>query len=137
MKSGQLQWAPRCVVSLQTSVEITTRVLILRKESPTNLKKAEPKIIVIFMLANVLGFLIHATVLKADYMPLAGYYRPVDQEKILFISLSYLSFAIGSVWVYAKGVENKTGWGREFGDGISISHSLAGSHDVNGEVGFA
>jgi hypothetical protein len=36
---------------------------------------------------------------------------------MLFVSLAYLSFAIGSVWVYAKGVENKNwlGQGIQFG----------------------
>ena len=70
-----------------------------------NLKKGLPTIIVVFIVANIFGFLIHAILLKPDYMPIAGYYRPVGQEKMLFISLAYLSFAIGSVWVYAKGVE--------------------------------
>jgi hypothetical protein len=74
-----------------------------------NVKKLVPTIIVVFIVANLFGFLIHAILLKPDYLPIAGYYRPMGQEKMLFISLAYLSFAIGSVWVYAKGVEDK-GW---------------------------
>jgi hypothetical protein len=73
-----------------------------------NIKKLVPTIIVVFIVANVFGFLIHAILLKPDYLPIAGYYRPMGQEKMLFISLAYLSFAIGSVWVYAKGVEDKS-----------------------------
>lgn len=82
-----------------------------------NLKKLIPTIVVIFIVANLFGFLIHAVLLKPDYMPIAGYYRPHGEEKMLFISLAYLSFAIGSVWVYAKGVENKSwlGQGIRFG----------------------
>jgi hypothetical protein len=46
-------------------------------------------------------------------MPIAEHYRPMGQEKMLFIILAYLSFAIGSVWVYAK-LKTSPGWGREF-----------------------
>ena len=68
-----------------------------------NLKKGIPTIIVVFIVANVFGFLIHAILLKPDYMPLAAHYRAMGEEKMLFISLAYLSFAIGSVWVYGRG----------------------------------
>ncbi len=64
-------------------------------------------IIVIFVLANFTGFFIHAIWLRQDYMPIAQHYRPEGQEKMLFIVLAYLSFAIGSVLVYARGVEDK------------------------------
>lgn len=90
-----------------------------------SLKKAIPTIIVVFILANIFGFLIHAILLKADYMPIAGYYRPMDEQKMLFISLAYLSFAIGSVWVYAKGVENKSWLGQGIRFGIAMWLVLA------------
>lgn len=79
-----------------------------------NLKKAIPTMVVVFIVANVFVFLIHGVLLKPDYMPIAGYYRAAGQEKMLFISLAYLSFAIGSVWVYSNGVEDKNWLGREF-----------------------
>ena len=85
-----------------------------------NLKKAIPTIVVVFIAANVLGFVIHALLLKPDYLPIAGYYRPMGQEKMPFISLAYLSFAIGSVWVYAKGVEAR-GW---LGQGIRFGIAM-------------
>lgn len=64
-------------------------------------------IVVVFLVANFSGFFIHAIWLKQDYMPIAQHYRPEGQEKMLFIVLAYLSFAIGSVLVYARGVEDK------------------------------
>ena len=85
-----------------------------------NLKKAIPTIIVIFIVANIFGFLIHAILLKPDYMPLAQHYRAMGEEKMLFISLAYLSFAIGSVWVYAKGVEAKRWIGQGIRFGIAM-----------------
>ena len=90
-----------------------------------NLKKLVPTIIVVFIVANFFGFLIHAVLLKADYMPIAGYYRPRGEEKMLFISLAYLAFAIGSVWVYAKGVENKSWLGQGIRFGIAMWLILA------------
>jgi hypothetical protein len=69
-------------------------------------------IVVIFVLANFSGFFIHAIWLKQDYMPIAQHYRPEGQEKMLFIVLAYLSFAIGSVLVYGRGVEDKAALGQ-------------------------
>ena len=64
-------------------------------------------IVVIFILANFTGYFIHAIWLRQDYMPIANLYRPEGQEKMVWIFLAYLGFAIGSVWVYAMGVEDR------------------------------
>jgi len=76
-------------------------------------------IVVVFLVANFGGFLIHAIWLAQDYKPMveAGHYRAPGQEKMLFIVLGYLSFAIGSVLIYARGLENKPllGQGVRFG----------------------
>jgi hypothetical protein len=90
-----------------------------------NIKKLIPTIIVVFIAANVFGFVIHAILLKPDYLPLASHYRAMGEEKMLFISLAYLSFAIGSVWVYAKGVENKSWLGQGIRFGIAMWLILA------------
>lgn len=67
--------------------------------------------VVIFVLANLLGFFIHAIWLKADYMLVMSQYpnlfRPEGQEKLAPIVLAYIAFAIGSVWIYAHGVQDK------------------------------
>lgn len=90
-----------------------------------NIKKFIPTVIVVFIVANIFGFLIHAVLLKPDYMPLADHYRRMGEEKMLFISLAYLSFAIGSVWVYAKGLENKSWLGQGIRFGIAMWLVLA------------
>ena len=74
-------------------------------------------IVVVFVVANFTGFFIHAIWLKQDYMPVANLYRPEGQEKMGFIILAYVAFAIGSVWAYAHGVEDKPwlGQGLRFG----------------------
>ena len=82
-----------------------------------NVKKLVLTIIVIFVVANLTGFFIHAILLAPDYMVVKEHYRPEGQEKMFFICLAYLAFAIGSVIVYAKGIENKPwlGQGLRFG----------------------
>src|SRR5678816_304225 len=74
-------------------------------------------IVVVLIVANFTGFFIHAIWLKQDYMPIASLYRPEGQEKMAFIVLAYLAFAVGSTWLYAHGVEQKpwVGQGLRFG----------------------
>jgi hypothetical protein len=85
-----------------------------------NMKRLVLTIIVIFVLANLSGFFIHAIWLKQDYMPAAHLFRPEGQEKMLFIILGYLAFAIGSVWLYAHGVEDKPWLGQGVRFGIAM-----------------
>jgi hypothetical protein len=82
-----------------------------------NTKKLVLTIVVVFIVANLTGFLIHAVLLGSDYMSIKEHYRPEGSEKMLFINLAYLAFAVGSVLAYAKGVENKPwmGQGLRFG----------------------
>ena len=82
-----------------------------------NTKKLVLTIVVVFIVANLTGFLIHAVLLAPDYMAVKEHYRPEGSEKMLFINLAYFAFAVGSVLVYAKGVENKPwlGQGLRFG----------------------
>lgn len=82
-----------------------------------NVKKLVLTIVVVFIVANLTGFLIHAFLLAPDYMAVKEHYRPEGSEKMIFICLAYLAFAIGAVFAYAKGVENKSwlGQGLRFG----------------------
>ena len=82
-------------------------------------------IIVIFVVATFTGFFIHGMWLKQDYMPVASLYRPDDQIKMPFILISYLAFAIGSVWLYAHGVEDKPWLGQGVRFGIAMWLVLA------------
>lgn len=82
-------------------------------------------IVVIFVVATFTGFFIHGMWLKQDYMPVASLYRPDDQIKMPFILISYLAFAIGSVWLYAHGVEDKPWIGQGIRFGIAMWLVLA------------
>lgn len=90
-----------------------------------NIKRLVLTILVIFVVANFTGFFIHAIWLRQDYMPIAEHYRAEGQEKMVFIVLAYLAFAIGSVIVYAKGYENRPWLGQGIRFGILIWLILA------------
>jgi hypothetical protein len=90
-----------------------------------NTKRLVLTIIVVFVVACLTGFLIHAYLLQADYMAIKEHYRPEGQEKMIFINLAYLSFAIGSVWIYANGVENKPWLGQGVRFGLAMALVLA------------
>jgi hypothetical protein len=90
-----------------------------------NMKRLVLTIIVIFIFANFLGYFTHAIWLRPDYMLVANLYRPEGQEKLLWIILAYLSFAIGSVWLYAHGVEDKPWLGQGVRFGIAMWLVLA------------
>ncbi|MBA3572105.1 MAG: hypothetical protein H0W34_09070 [Pyrinomonadaceae bacterium] len=90
-----------------------------------NVKKLVLTIVVVFVAANLAGFLIHAILLRPDYMAVKEHYRPEGQEMMLWICLAYLSFAVGSVIIYAKGVENKPWLGQGIRFGILMWLILA------------
>ena len=90
-----------------------------------NVKKLVLTIIVVFVVAFLTGFVIHAVLLRPDYMAIKEHYRPEGQEMMLWICLAYLSFAVGSVLVYAKGVENKPWLGQGIRFGILMALILA------------
>jgi hypothetical protein len=87
---------------------------------PMNMRRLVLTIIVVFVVSFFAGFFIHAIWLKQDYLVVANLYRPEGQEKMPFIALAYLAFAIGSVWLYAHGVEEKPWLGQGVRFGVAI-----------------
>jgi hypothetical protein len=64
-------------------------------------------IVVIFVLSCAFGTVIHGMLLQNDYASVASLYRTAQDTRFLLIFVGYLAFAIGSVWMYAHGVEDK------------------------------
>ena len=85
-----------------------------------NMKRLVLTIIVVFVVSFFAGFFIHAIWLRQDYMVVANLYRAEGQEKMAFIALAYLGFAIGSTWLYAHGVEDKPWLGQGVRFGVAI-----------------
>jgi len=84
-----------------------------------NKKRLVLTTIILFVVANFTGYFIHAIWLRNDYATVANLYRP-DGPKMPFIVTAYLAFAIGAVWTYAHGVEDKPWLGQGFRFGIAL-----------------
>ncbi len=63
--------------------------------------------LVIWILSIVFGSLIHGFLLAQDYGQVAQLYRTANDTHFITIFIGYLAFAVGSVWVYSRGVEDK------------------------------
>jgi hypothetical protein len=85
-----------------------------------NLGRLILTIVVIFILSCVFGTLIHSILLKPDYMSVAQLFRAPQDTRLLSIFVAYLGFAIGSVWMYAHGVEDKPWFGQGIRFGIAV-----------------
>lgn len=81
-------------------------------------------------------------------MVVAQHYRPERQEKMVWIILAYLAFAIGSVLVYAKGGGEQAvaGPGSKIRNSVVSSvncavvfyclRGAASAYDLDGQAGF-
>lgn len=72
--------------------------------------------IAVFVLSSVLSFLIHGLLLQGSYHQTPQLIREQQDASAHapFLLLGFAVFALGFVWIYGKGVENKP-W---FGQGI-------------------
>lgn len=77
-------------------------------------------IVVIFVLSCVFGKVIHGMLLQADYASVASLYRSQADTHFVLIFAGYLAFAIGSVWMYAHGVEDKPWVGQGVRFGVAV-----------------
>ncbi len=66
-------------------------------------------VIVIFVLCMGIGFFVHGMLLKADYAQISSLFRTEQdaQSHFPFMLLAHVIYAIGFVWVYVKGKEDK------------------------------
>ncbi len=87
-----------------------------------NWKRYFLTVVAIFLAANVTGFLIHGLLLEPDYKSFAQLYRTGDdaQRHLYFIWIAYLGFALGSIGMYAKGVEAKPWLGQGLRFGVAV-----------------
>lgn len=89
-----------------------------------NIKRLVLTILAVFIVANLTGYFIHAIWLRADYMLVSNLYRPEEEMKLVWIILAYLAFAIGAVWIYARGVENRPWLGQGIRFGLLLCLAL-------------
>ena len=78
-------------------------------------------VIAVFIVASVLGMVIHAVLLGPEYAKVPNLYRGKDSMLLFWIHLGYLAFAIGATWIYSKGVEANRPW---MGQGLRFGLAL-------------
>jgi hypothetical protein len=80
-------------------------------------------VVVMFVMSLLLGFVVHALLLKPDYAQLVGLFRPEAEQQAYFpyMLLAHLSIAVGFVWVYLQGRED----GDWLGQGIRYGAAIA------------
>lgn len=77
---------------------------------------------VIFILSMLLGFVIHGGILHDEYAQLPGLFR-TDAESagyFVYMILAHVLMAVGIVWVYLRGKENKPYLGQGIRFGLAI-----------------
>ena len=75
------------------------------------------------------GFLVHALLLKKDYVRLPGLYRPESQAEgyFGFMLLAHLLIGIGLTWIYRRGHEAGKGvlvQGARFGAAVAVVSTI-------------
>ena len=88
-------------------------------------KRFVVSVAVLFVVSMLFGFLVHGTILAAEYTKLAnaGIYRTPEQAHPLmgFMLLANLAYAIGLTWIYRMGRDNRPWMGQGFRFGLAIA----------------
>lgn len=89
-------------------------------------KRFPASVVVLFAVSMGFGFLVHGTVLQADYTQLAnrGIYRSPEAAAPLmpYMFAANMIFAIGFTWIYRAGRDNRPwpGQGLRFGIAVAL-----------------
>lgn len=72
-----------------------------------NWKKLSISLIVVFIVHEILNFIIHVLILGATYQAMAGTWRPDMEQWMWVMYIGDLIFAFFFVFIFAKGYEGK------------------------------
>ena len=86
-------------------------------------KRALISVVVIFVLSMAFGYLVHELLLGPEYAALAGLFRPKPEQMshFPFMLLAHVFIAVGFVWIYLKGKEDKPFLGQGIRFGIAVA----------------
>ena len=94
-----------------------------------NWKRFALALVVVLILNNIAGFVIHGMLLQADYAQYPNLLRTQEDANAHFqwMLLNFLVFSVAFVWIYANGVEDKpwVGQGLRFGVAVWLLTSVA------------
>jgi len=75
-----------------------------------NWKRFFMALVTVFLGSYILGYLIHAVLLAQEYSYVTKLFRAPQDMQWLPLTLAHLGFALGFVWIYAKGMDVKKAW---------------------------
>lgn len=87
------------------------------------MRKSIISVVVIFVLSMALGFVVHGLLLGDDYAQLGSLFRtPEDSQRYFpFMLLAHALFAIGFVWIYRAGRQEKPFIGQGVRYGLAVA----------------
>jgi len=87
-----------------------------------NWKKFVLAAVVVFVVNNLGGFVIHGMLLQADYAQYPNLLRTQEEAQAYFpyMLLQFFFFSLGFVWIYAQGVEDKPWLGQGIRFGLAV-----------------
>ena len=93
------------------------------KEGETQMKKTVMAIVAGFVVQLVGLVLIHAILLKKDYVETASLWRAQGDQlaRVWAMLLAILIYVVGAVWIYVSGVEQKPWMGQGIRFGILLA----------------
>ena len=84
-------------------------------------------VVALFVMSMILGFVVHGTLLHADYVRLQHLYRGAGETAYLPYMLgAHLAIAVGMTWIYRQGRDARP-WlaqGVRFGLAVSLLYTL-------------
>ena len=92
-------------------------------------KKFLMSVVVIFVVAMAIGFVVHELLLEPDYAQLPNLMRTKEDaaDHFLYMIVAHIFFAVGFVWIYGRGKENKP-WmaqGLRYGAAVAVMMTIS------------
>ena len=86
-------------------------------------KKFVISVVVMFVMAMAIGFLVHGVILHDEYRKLPNLLRSEASAQNLFglMILAHVFIALGFSWIYIKGKENRPWLGQGFRYGLAVA----------------
>ena len=78
-------------------------------------------VVALFVMSMILGFIVHGTLLHADYMRVQHLYRGAgEQEYLPYMLAAHLAIAVGMTWIYRQGRDARPWLGQGVRFGLAV-----------------
>ena len=78
-------------------------------------------VVALFIMSMILGFVVHGTLLHADYMKLQHLYRgAAETDYFAYMLAAHLAIAVGMTWIYRQGRDERPWLGQGVRFGLAV-----------------